>query len=339
VIAAAALGTGVTSRARDDAGDFIRRGKDAAEDGRIGAADSLFARAASMAEGGERLEALFLRAGVVRSGREAEMLYRQVAESDAAGDYAPRAQLELAKIQFSRGLYEGAFATLHESALCEDSEEACLFEGMSAVMLHRYDDARPALQRVRKGRAKTWAALLLAEAEDGSGRTDAACAQYDALAGSGVSAPAWYRWAECLEKAGDKEGALKEFQALGEAFPQTPEAVRAAEKRAVAAGPAPAPASPTASPASPGADERPRGAGYTLQFGSFGERANAIKLASEIKREYPAVRIDSELVNYREVFRVRYGFYPTRDAAAAAGEEMTKKLGEPHTIMPIPAGR
>jgi tetratricopeptide (TPR) repeat protein len=292
-----------------------------------------------MAEGGERLEALFLRAGVVRSGREAEALYKQVIEADAAGDYAPDAQLELAKIQFARGLYEGAYATLHESALCEDSEEACLFEGMSAVMLHRYDEARPALERVRKGRAKTWAALSLAEAEDGIGQTDAACARYDALARAEVSPSAWYRWAECLEKSGDKEGAIKEFQALAEAFPLTPEAVRAGEKRTVAAQPAPTPAPADAPPPAADPDEKPRGAGYTIQFGSFGERANAIKLASEIKREYPAVRIDSELVNYREVFRVRYGFYPTRDAAVAAGEEMSKKLEEPHTIMPIPASR
>ena len=163
VIAAAALAIAVASRARDDAGDFIRRGKDAAEDGRIAQADSLFARAVSMAEGGERLEAMFLRAGVVRSGREAETLYRQLIDADPAGDYTPRAQLELAKIQYSRGLYEGAYATLHESAICEESEEACLFQGMSAVMLHRFDEARPALERVRKGRAKTWAALSLAE--------------------------------------------------------------------------------------------------------------------------------------------------------------------------------
>jgi hypothetical protein len=49
------------------------------------------------------------------------------------------------------------------------------------------------------------------------------------------------------------------------------------------------------------------------------------------------VRIDSELVNYREVFRVRVGFYASRDAAHDAGEQMTKALGEPYTIMPVAA--
>lgn len=329
---------GVKSRARDDAGDFIKRGKRAAEDGRIGQADSMFARAASMAQGDERAEALFLRAGVVRSGRDAQTIYRELIETAPSGEYAARAQIELAKIQFASGLYEGAYATLHESGVCEQSEEACLFEGMSAIMLHRYDDARPALQRVRKGKNQTWAALSLAEANAGTGQEAAACAQYDALTRARVSPAAWYRHAECLERAGDRETAKKEFDALSEAFPQTPEGVRAAEKNAIAAAPAPAPA-PAAPEPAPAADPdaKPRGSGFTVQFGSFGDRANAIKLSSEIKKMYPAIRIDSELVNYREVFRVRYGFYATREAAVAAGAEMSKTLGEPHTIMPIPA--
>ena len=335
VVCAAAV-----THARDDAGDFIRRGKDALDDGRVREADSLFARAVNLADGGEREEALFLRAGVVRSGKEAEALYRQILDAPSSGEYADRARLELARIQFAGGFYEGAYATLHESDLCARSEDACLFEGMAALMLHHYDDATPALQRVRRGRERTWAALALAEAADGAGHSAVACAQYRSLAQARVSPAAWYRWAECLEKEGDREGAQKEFQALAEAFPLTPEAVRANEKRAMAAAPAPAASDASSTPApapSTGGDEKPRGSGYTIQFGSFGERANAIKLASEIKKMYPAVRIDSELVNFKEVFRVRCGFYATREAAESAGEEMTKTLGEPHTIMPVPA--
>jgi hypothetical protein len=45
------------------------------------------------------------------------------------------------------------------------------------------------------------------------------------------------------------------------------------------------------------------------------------------------VRIDSELVNYREVFRVRYSFYATRDAPrrGRAGDEGSAS----RTIMPV----
>jgi septal ring-binding cell division protein DamX len=112
----------------------------------------------------------------------------------------------------------------------------------------------------------------------------------------------------------------------------TPEGVRASEKKTAHVTTPVAQAEPVSQD-----DETPRGAGYTIQFGSFGERANAIKLASEIKRTHPAVRIDSELVKYREVFRVRYGFYATREAAVAAGEAMSRTLDEPYTIMPVAA--
>jgi hypothetical protein len=47
------------------------------------------------------------------------------------------------------------------------------------------------------------------------------------------------------------------------------------------------------------------------------------------------VRIDSELVNYREVFRVRIGQYATRDEAASAADPMAKELDERYTIMPV----
>ena len=323
------------SLAREDAGDLIKRGKHALDDGHVAEAESSFARAAAIASGDDRSEALFLRAGITRAGAEAEALYSRIVDSDPDGDFTARAVLELAKIQFATGRYEGAYATLHEHNACDHSEEACLFEGMAAVMLHHYDDAMAPLQHVKKGRAKIWAALSLAEATDGNGQHDAACSQYDALARARVSPAAWYRHAECLEKAGIKDEATKEYAALAEAFPLTPEAVRAAEKQAPPPVPSPEPVT-TAAPANQ--DEKPRGAGYTLQFGSFGERANAIKLAADIKKLYPAVRIDSELVNYKEVFRVRYGYYSTRDTAQQAGDQISKALGgESYTIMPIPA--
>lgn len=322
------------SRAREDAGDLIKRGKHALDDGHVAEAESSFARAAAIASGDDRSEALFLRASVTRKGADAEALYKQIVDADPNGEYTRRAVLEMAKIQFSTGRYETAYGTLHNANACDDNEEACLFEGMSAIMLHQYDDAMTPLQHVRKGRAKVWATLSLAEATDGKGQHDAACAQYDALARARVSPAAWYRHAECLERAGNKDEAIKEYAALVDAFPLTPEAIRAADKMAP---PPPAAPEPTAT-AAPASDDKPKGAGFTLQFGSFGERANAIKLAAEIKKTYPAVRIDSELVNYKEVFRVRYGYYSTRDGAQEAGEQISKALGgDPYTIMPVPA--
>jgi cell division protein FtsN len=174
---------------------------------------------------------------------------------------------------------------------------------------------------------KTWAALALGEADDGAGRPAEACRRYEALARARVSPAAWYRHAECLERGGEVELARREYEALAEEFAQTPEAVRAAEKLSLAVETATLPPPPAA--------EEPKGAGFTVQFGSFSDRANAIKLAARIKKTYPSVRVDSELVNFREVFRVRIGHYATRAEAQAAGESMSRALEEQFTIMPV----
>jgi len=321
---------GALALARDDAEDLIRAGKRAASDGRVAEAESSFARAAGMAGGSTRAEALFLQAGLTRSGAAAEALYRRLLEGEPDGEWAERGALELAKIQFATGRYETARELLRQSGASSLSDEACLFEGMASVMLHDYEDAIPVLDRVKRGRARTWAVLSLAEAEDGAGRSAEACRRYESLARARVSPTAWYRHAECLEKEGDASAARREYEALVEAFAQTPEAVRAGEKLALSeAGRTPPPTPPDE------ASEAPKGAGYTVQFGSFADRANAIKLAAKIKKLHPAVRIDSELVNYREVFRVRIGHYATREAAQSAGEGMARDLDERFTIMPV----
>jgi tetratricopeptide (TPR) repeat protein len=327
ILAAALVTPAVT---RDDAGDLIRRGKDQLSDGRVVAAESSFARAAAMARGDERREAWFLQAGVVRSGAQAEAIYRRVLDDAVADEWTLRSAVELAKIQFALGQYETARAVLREADACEATDEACLFEGLSCLMARHFEEAVAPLERIRKGRLKTWAAVALAEANEGAGRHDEACARYEALARSRVNPAAWYRYAECLESSDESERARREYEALEEAFPQTPEALRAAEKLA---GPA-ADAGPAEAMTAEEAPA-PTGPGYTIQFGSFGDRGNAIKLYAKIKRTHPGIRIDSELVNYREVFRVRYGHYATREEAKATGEAMARALDEQFTVMPV----
>lgn len=320
--------------ARDDVDDLIRRAKKDVEAGRYIAADSGFARAVAAAGGDDRAEALYLRASVVRSGAEAEALYRRIVDEHMESEWGRPAALELAKIMFSMGRYEGARGVIAAAGLCAWSDDACLFDGMAAVMMHHYDEASVALERVKRGRQKTWAALSLAEAEAGMGRQEAACERYASLARARVNPTAWYRYGECLETSGDAAAARREYDALAAEFPQSPEAVRVAGKFAppsVAAEPAPA----SAATGDDAGKVKLGGTGYTVQFGSFTERANAIRLASEIKKRYPAVRIDSELVNYREVFRVRYGQYATREECQAAGEAMSSELEERFTVMPI----
>lgn len=231
-LVAVAFGAGATSLAiaRDDAGDLMKRAKKDAEAGRYVAADSGFARAAAIAQGNDRAEALFLRAGVVRSGTVAESLYRSIVDEFMDGEWGKPAALELAKIEFAMGRYEGAREVLAGGDLCASSDEACVFDGMAAVMLHRYDEASTSLARVKRGRDKTWATISLAEAEEGMGHEDEACETYASLARARVHPTAWLRHADCLEEAGDLDGAKREYEALADAFPYAPEAVRAAAK-------------------------------------------------------------------------------------------------------------
>ncbi len=325
-----------STTARDDADDLMHRAQRDAEAGRFVAADSGFARAADAAQGDRRAEALFRRAGVVRSGTIAESLYRTIVDDYREGEWGRPAALELAKIQFAMGRYEGARDVLSGGDLCAWADEACVFDGMAAVMLRRFDEAAAPLASVKRGREKTWATISLAEAEEGAGNHASACERYASLARARVHPTAWLRHADCLQAMGDDESAKRELDALIDAFPYSPEAVRASAKLA------PPPPMPAATQfgddaASEGEAGRPMlgGTGYTIQFGSFADRGNAIKLAAKIKKTYPGVRIDSELINYREVFRVRFGQYATREEAQSAGEAMTRELDERYTVMPV----
>ncbi len=340
VVALAALVTTTAAFARrDDADELIRRAKRDVEAGRFVSADSGFARAADIAQGDERAEALFLRGGVVRSGLQAEILYKRIVDEYPDSKWHQPAALELAKIQFAMGRYEGARTVIASAGLMEEFDEACVFDGLAANMLRHFDEAAVSLERVKRGPEKTWAAISLAEARAGMGDVDGACATYASLARSRVHPTPWLRHAECMENAGDTEGARREYEALADAFPYSPEALRASAKvsppPAVSAQPAPSATPPSAEPASKALG----GTGFTLQFGSFSDRGNAIKLAAKIKKTYPAVRIDSELVNYREVFRVRYGQYATREDAQSAGEAMTREIDERYSVMPVNASR
>jgi len=279
-------------------------------------------------------EALYLLAGLQRDGDDARELYRRSIDVDPSSEQAQLCQLELAKMEYALGNYDRSWHLLSESNSCAVSDEACLFEGLSAMQMGDFREARGPLGRVRRGKQHTWAYLSLAEAAAGMGRRDEACERYRSLAGTMISPTAVYRWGECLEDEGDRSAALDEFQSIVENFPGTPEAVLAAEKLQRMRNPEPQ--KPVAVEPPPAEEQPPLERGFTIQFGSFQDRANAIKLASKIKRVFPGVRIDSELVRYREYHRVRYGYYRTREEAQAEGERISREMNEDFAVMSIP---
>jgi len=282
--------------------------------------------------GQEKQEALYLLAGLKSSPAEAEIIYEELSRLDPASVWSDRAQLELAKIQYSVGNYQTALTILESSGACRTSDEACFFMGLSAALLKRYPEAEEVLSRVRRGRYSTWAALSLAEIDMQTDRVDAACDRYRSISRSSVSPIAMYRYGECLEKKGDSDDARRIFSDIVSSFGQTPEAVLAEQKLEILA-------TPVAVQAPDQADNdanTPLESGYTIQFGSFQDRTNAIKLASELKAKLPGVRIDSDLVRNTEVHRVRYGYFRTRRDAQKKANDISNIVRDPISILTLP---
>lgn len=285
--------------------------------------------------GDELQQALFLLAGLQSSASEAADLYRRIIDNDPGSDWSKRSQLEVSKIQYALGNYEESYRILEDSRACDVSEEACLFQGLSAMMLERYAEARRPLSSIRRGKLKTWAYLSLAEVDSNLDRPAEACARYESLARSMINPTALYRFGECLENRGDVGAASDEYEEIIENFRGTPEAVLAAEKLSRFATPPPAETLPV-DETEVAEETAVLTSGFTIQFGSFRDRGNAIKLSAKIKRVFPGIRIDSELINYREYHRVRYGYFKTREEAQAKGEEIAREMNEDFTIMTLP---
>jgi tetratricopeptide (TPR) repeat protein len=304
---------------------------------RYGEADRSLREIAKSSDGEEKLEALYRLAGLKKSAAEAEILYREVARMDPAGRWGIAATLELAKIRFALGEYTEASSILGAAEACRRSDEACYFEGLSDVMLKRYDEARGELSKVKSERLRPWAQIALADAAAGLDDAAEACRRYESMTRSAVGATAKYRHGECLEKEGDFAGARRVYEELRAEHGQTPEAILAGEKLEALRADAKEKREErgeTSSAAEGGGT--PLAAGFTLQFGSFGDRANAIKLAADLKGKVPGIRIDSELVNFKEVHRVRSGYFKTRAEAERRAEEIVRRTGENCAIMPLP---
>ena len=292
---------------------------------------------AKESDGEKRLEALFVLGGLKKSASEAELIYQEIARLNPSGRWGSAATVELAKIRFALGEYREAFSILQSSGACQQTEEACYFQGLAAVSLKRYEEAKEPLSKVKSGRLRPWVGLALADADVGLDNRAEACRRYQSLASSPVGATAKYRYGECLEEAGDVPGALNVYEEVRAEHSQTPEAILAGEKlEALRSEAAEEPRGEPGAEEIRGDDAPPLAAGFTLQFGSFNDRANAIKLAAELKNKISGVRIDSELVNFKEVHRVRTGYFKTRSEAEKKAEEIVRRTGENCAIMPLP---
>jgi tetratricopeptide (TPR) repeat protein len=244
------------------------------------------------------------------------------------------AQLELAKIRFAVGDYRQAFDILENNAVCRHSQEACYFQGLSAAAIEQYDAAKELLSKIKGGKYRPWAYLSLAEVELNLDNPEEACRKYRSMSRSVINPTAMYRYGECLEKKGEIDDAAEVFGEILSTFEHTPEALLAAEKLDVIRSEPKPPEHSVSTPDSGGMS--PLSSGYTIQFGAFHDRTNALKLVARLKRDLPGVRVDSDLLDFKEVHRVRFGYFKTRGEANMKAEEISEQINEPCTIMTLP---
>jgi tetratricopeptide (TPR) repeat protein len=282
-----------------------------------------------------RQEALYLLAGLKQSGPEAELIYQEVIDIGDRSIWSQKSNLEIAKMRYAVGDYRDALRIIEDSYACDDSDEACLFYGLSAIMLERYEDAKDPLSRIKRGKLRAWAYLSLAEIEMAMNNREDACKKYEAMANTMISPTAIYRYAECLEGGGQVELAKEEFYELVKNFKNTPEAILAAEKLQIMDKARPS-EPPGVSAGEPMDEEANFLEGYTIQFGSFHDRYNAIKLAAKLKRFFPNVRIDSNLVGSKEIHRVRLGYFRTREEAQSRAAAISRETDDDIVIMKLP---
>ncbi len=315
---------------------LVERALGAREDGDFQRAVGLLERALDVADHDEQYRVKYYLGTLSTNWEQASRLYREVIGASPGSEWAKRSRLEIAKTEYALGNYRTAQTQLDNGDVCDSSREACYFTGLSALMANEPDAARDAFRRVDRGRYRAWALLAMGEMDWDADERAEACAKFQALAEAEISPVAMYRYGECLEHQGQVNAARRQYADLVSQFRDTPEAVRAREKlqRMTETAEVDVRSSTAVE------DETPTpmtgGPKFTVQFGSFRDRANAIKLQGKIKKIYPAVRVDTELVRFREYHRVRYGYFPSRDDADRKGAEMSRELNENYTIMAVP---
>jgi tetratricopeptide (TPR) repeat protein len=289
--------------------------------------------------------ALLLLARIETDYAKSEALYRRVmasANERAAGS----ARLELATMGYATGDYAGALELLSGKATAgsqRDAEKVAYFAALCRRQLG--DNARAASEfaGITRGEYVSWSVLALADIDAQEGRVAEAIAKYEGLARSQRGPIAVFKLAECLERTGEREKALARYRSLIDEFPRSLEAGRANEKiqlisAAIAGtrdekqtGGGESGVSSAEESAAP-ADGEGR---FTIQFGSFGTKANALAVSDKLEGMFRGVRVERFDLEGRVMHRVRVGIYENRESAARDVARAKERFGLTGAIVPL----
>lgn len=285
--------------------------------------------------GKSRRRAMLLLAALETDAGRAAGLYRDIA-SEGDSRESLRARLELAKMQYARGEYRGAVTSLARipgGTPTADRMAALYFRALCWKQLGEPDNARNDLQAIDRGSFLYWGYATLAEIDMQEGRIDDAIERFETIAGGHSNPVAGFKLGECYEIRGDRRKALEVYRTVVRQFPESLEAPKAREKIQMIERRRRGRDISREEPedGEREIDERPfsgsTGGGYTLQFGAFSERENAIRMAGELRRSVDGVRLERVEHDGRTLYRVRAGRFPDKDEAERAARRIQKETG------------
>jgi tetratricopeptide (TPR) repeat protein len=289
--------------------------------------------------------ALFMLARTETDYVKAEALLRRVMAS-GDGIAADRARLELSTMRYATGDYAGALELLSEKKVLgseRDAGKAAYFTALCRRQLGDNARAGAEFAAITNGEYSSWSALARAEIDAQEGRLAEAIGKYEGVVRAHRNPIALFRLAECLERAGERDKAVDRYRSLIDEFPRSFEAPRASEKIGLLAAPKAkgkdekqagggesggSPAKKGAEPA--GAENR-----FTIQFGSFGTKANALAVSGRLEGLFRGVRVERFEIEGRVMHRVRVGIYESREAAAKDVARAKERLGLAGEIVPL----
>ncbi|MGD1047284.1 MAG: SPOR domain-containing protein [Candidatus Krumholzibacteriaceae bacterium] len=289
-------------------------------------------------------EAVLMRARLETDFASAEALYARGMQSRNEG-IAERSRLDLVSMRYASGDYRGALDLLTGKGAPGSGQEGAE-ELFFAALCHRQlgDNARAEAEfaLVTRGPYASWSALERAGIEAQGGRLPDAITGYEALQKSGPNPVALFKLGECYEALGDRDKALDRYRSLVERFPRSLEAARGNEKiqlltheQAKPKGPKPAGGGESGEPRAGEAATTRAARGFTIQFGSFSTRANALAVSGSVEKILRGVRVESVEMDGRVWHRVRAGFYETREAAEKDLARARKQSGLDGTVVPL----
>lgn len=270
--------------------DLVGRGEGSAGRALV---DSMLAaaRAGTPAYG----EALFWRAAFAQTAAEAERDYLRVSVEYPASPYAEDALLRLGMLELSRGDRRQALARFESVVI-------------------RYPTGR------QRPRAQYWIGRTYFD----DNRVSEGCTALEAARGATP--------ADAIELRTQIDYYAQRCRGVTSAAPErvvgvaapAGSAANAPVSGAPAAQPDPAPAAvaPAATPAAPSAAQPATGAvHYSVQIGAFTARADAERVAQQLRNNGHDARVDGD----SSPFRVRIGRYGTREAAQARLNDLRRR--------------